>query len=70
MVISNEDVEKIKNFTFDRDKQYKYVSDDLYKNGVFTDDKNEIANNIARKIKSKDEINKEKNNRKKYYTRF
>ena len=70
MVISNEDVEKIKNFTFDRDKQYKYVSDDLYKNGIFTDDKNEIANNIDRKIKPKDEINKEKNNRKKYYTRF
>ena len=55
---------------FDKDKQYKYVSDDLYKNGIFTDDENEIANNIARKIKPKDEINKDKNNRKKYDTRF
>ena len=77
-----DELQKFKNFwhklmkhfqnriVFDRDKQYKYVSDDLYKNGIFTDDKNEIANNIARKIKPKDEINKEKNNRKKYYTRF
>ena len=35
-----------------------------------TDDENEIANNIARKIKPKDESNKDKNNRKKYDTRF
>lgn len=40
------------------------------KNGIFTDDENEIANNIASKIKPKDEMNKDKNNRKKYDTRF
>ena len=55
---------------FDKDKQYKYVSEDLYKNGIFTDDENEIANNIARKVKPKDEINNVKNNRKKNDTRF
>jgi len=31
---------------------------------------NEIANNIARKVKPKDEINNDKNNRKKNDTRF
>ena len=50
---------------YDKDNNYKIVSDDLYKNGIFTDDENEIANNIARKIKPKDEINNVKNNRKK-----
>ena len=55
---------------FDKDKQYKYISDDLYKNGIFTDDENEIVNNIARKVKPKDEFNKDKNNRKKNDTRF
>ena len=46
-----DELQKFKNFwhklmkhfqnriVFDRDKQYKYVSDDLYKNGIFTDDK-------------------------------
>ena len=55
---------------YDKDNNYKIVSDDLYKNGIFTDDENEIANNIARKIKPKDEINNVKNNRKKNDTRF
>ena len=31
---------------------------------------NYFANNIARKVKPKDEMNKDKNNRKKYNTRF
>lgn len=76
MVISNEDVQKIKNYTedvkelhkfkgfwhslmkhfqnkigFDKDEHYKYVSDDLYKNGIFDDNDNEIANNVRRKVK-------------------
>ena len=55
---------------YDKDNNYKIVSDDLYRNGIFTDDENEIANNIARKVKPKDEINKDKNNRKKNDTRF
>ena len=59
-----------KRICYNKDENYKIVSDDLYKNGIFTDDENEIANNIARKVKPKDEINKDKNNRKKYDTRF
>ena len=47
------------------DEKYKYVSDDLYRNGIFDDNDNEIANNIARKVKTVDEINNSKNNRKK-----
>ncbi len=43
----------IKENWYDKDNNYKIVSDDLYKNGIFTDDENEIANNIARKIKRK-----------------
>ena len=59
-----------KRICYDKDNNYKIVSDDLYKNDIFTDDENEIANNIARKVKPKDEMNKDKNNRKKYDTRF
>ena len=59
-----------KRICYDKDNNYKIVSDDLYKNGIFTDDENEIANNIARKVKPKDEMNKDKNNRKKYDIRF
>lgn len=36
---------------FDKDENYKAVSDDLYKAGIFTDDENEIANNLMRKVK-------------------
>ena len=54
---------------FDKDEKYKYVSDDLYKNGIFTDDENEVANNIARKVTIPDE-NKTKTNRNKNDTRF
>lgn len=49
----------------DKDNNYKIVSDDLYKNGIFDDNDNEIANNIYRKVKSKEEISdksKNKNN--------
>ena len=59
-----------KRICYDKDNNYKIVSDDLYKNGIFTDDENEIANNIARKVKPKDEINNARNNRKNYDTRF
>ena len=41
----------IKENWYDKDNNYKIVSDDLYKNGIFTDDENEIANNIV-KIKN------------------
>ena len=49
---------------FNNDENYKYVSDDLYRNGIFDDNDNEIANDIARKVKTVDEINNSKNNRK------
>ena len=49
---------------FNNDEKYKYVSDDLYKNGIFDDNDNEIANDISRKVKTIDEINTSKNNRK------
>ena len=51
---------------FDKDEKYKYISDDLYKNGIFDDNDNRIVNDVARKIKSADELNntniKKKNN--------
>ena len=54
---------------FDKDEHYKYVSDDLYKNGIFDDNDNEIANNVRRKVKTTDEIDNLKD-RKKNDTRF
>ncbi len=59
-----------KRICYDKDNNYKIVSNDLYKNGIFTGDENEIANNIAIKVKPKDDINNTKNNRKKNDTRF
>ena len=47
-----------KRICYDKDNNYKIVSDDLYKNGIFTDDENEIANNIYKKVKTPDEIAK------------
>ena len=40
---------------FNNDENYKYVSDDLYRNGIFDDNDNEIANNIYRKVTIPDE---------------
>ena len=53
-----------KRVCYNKDNNYKIVSDDLYKNGIFTDDENEIANNIARKIKPKENIEQAKNKKK------
>ena len=51
---------------FDKDEKYKYVSDDLYENGIFDDNDNRIVNDVARKIRPTDELNntnsKKKNN--------
>ena len=44
-----------KKITYDNDQNYKIVSDDLYKNGIFDDNDNEIANNIYRKVTKPDE---------------
>ena len=54
----------IKENWYDKDNNYKIVSDDLYKNGIFTDDENEIANNIARKVKPKENMEQAKNKKK------
>ena len=53
-----------KKITYENDKNYKIVSDDLYKNGIFDDNDNEIANNIGRKVTIPDENknNKKRNN--------
>lgn len=45
-------------------ENYKIVSDDLYKNGIFDNSDNEIANNIYRKITITDKNRTEKNRRK------
>ena len=55
-----------KRICYDKDNNYKIVSDDLYKNGIFDNNDNEIANNIARRVtipeKNKQTKNKKKNN--------
>ena len=40
---------------FDKDKNYKYVADDLYKNGIFNDDEKEIVNDLYRNVKVKED---------------
>ena len=59
-----------KRICFDKDNSYKIVSDDLYKNGIFDDNDNEIANNIARKVTIPDENMQIKNKKKNNDTRF
>ena len=54
---------------FDKDEKYKYVSDDLYKNGIFDDNDNQIVNDVRRTIKPADELNNS-NIKKKNDTRF
>ena len=44
-----------KRICYDKDDNYKIVSDDLYKNGIFDNNDNEIANNIYRKVTIPDE---------------
>ena len=52
-----------KRICYDKDNNYKIVSDDLYKNDIFDDNDNEISNNIYRKVTIPDE-NKQNKNRK------
>lgn len=53
---------------FDKNEKYKYVSDDLYRNGIFDNNDNRIVNDVSKKIKTVDELNnsniKKKNNMK------
>ncbi len=59
-----------KRITYDNDQNYKIVSDDLYKNGIFDDNDNEIANNILRKVTIPNENKAEKYKKKNNDTRF
>jgi len=59
-----------KRITYDNDQNYKIVSEDLYKNGIFDDNDNEIANNILRKVTIPNESKAEKYRKKNNDTRF
>ncbi len=59
-----------KRICYDKDNNYKIVSDDLYKNGIFDDNDNEIANNISRKVTIPDESKDKKNKKRNNDTRF
>ena len=59
-----------KRICYDKDDNYKIVSDDLYKNGIFDNNDNEIANNIARRVTIPNENKQNKNKRKNNDTRF
>lgn len=59
-----------KRICYDKDENYKIVSDDLYKNGIFDNNDNEIANNIYRKVTIPDKNKIEKNKKKNNDTRF
>lgn len=59
-----------KRICYDKDNNYKIVSDDLYKNGIFDDNDNEIANNIYRKVTIPDENKQNKNRKRNNDTRF
>ena len=59
-----------KRICYDNDENYKIVSDDLYKNGIFDNNDNEITNNIARRVTIPDENKQDKNKKKNNDTRF
>ena len=59
-----------KRICYDKDSNYKIVSDDLYKNGIFDDNDNEIANNIYRKVTIPEKNTQTKNKSKNNDTRF
>lgn len=55
---------------FDKDENYKNVSEDLYRNGIFDDNDREIATDVYRKVKTVDEINKSRESKNKNDARF
>ena len=59
-----------KRICYDKNENYKIVSDDLYRNGIFDDNDNEIANNIYRKVTIPDENKKNKSKKKNNDIRF
>lgn len=50
---------------FDKNEHYKYVTDDLYNNGIFDKHEKEIATDYSKKVKTLDDINNLKDKRKK-----
>ena len=50
---------------YDKDENYKIVSDDLYRNGIFSDDDYEIANNLNKKVEIKEDADIRKKTRNK-----
>ena len=59
-----------KRICYDKDENYKIVSDDLYKNEIFDNNDNEIANNIYKKVTIPEENKQTKNKKKNNDTRF
>ena len=59
-----------KRICYDKNENYKIVSNDLYRNGIFDDTDNEIANNIYRKVTIPDENKKDKSKKRNNDTRF
>ena len=59
-----------KRICYDKNENYKIVSDDLYKNGIFDNNENEIANNIYRKVTIPNENNQTKSKKKNNDIRF
>ena len=59
-----------KRICYDKDNNYKIVSDDLYRNGIFDDNDNEIANNSYKKVTIPDENKQNKSKKKNNDTRF
>ena len=59
-----------KRICYDKNENYKIVSDDLYRNGIFDDNDNEIANNIYRKVTIPNENKKDKSKKRNNDTRF
>ena len=53
-----------KKIGFDKDEKYKYVSDDLYRNAIFDDNDNQIANDVRKTIKTTNELNNAKTKKK------
>lgn len=59
-----------KRICYYKDENYKIVSDDLYKNGIFDNNDNEIANNIYKKVTILDENKQNKNKKRNNDIRF
>ena len=59
-----------KRICYDKDNNSNIVSDDIYKNGIFDNNDNKIANNIARRVTIPDENKQTKSKKKNNDTRF